>query len=84
MGYGFLAFAFGMGFSFSFIAFGAISAVLNPAAALSNVILGYLGAGDFFVLISEFPLVSFPFMFKPADVGGYCPVAPVANTVARQ
>ena len=50
MGYGFIAVGFAAAFAFPIIAFGSVSAMLNPAAALSLVASGLLGPGQFFTV----------------------------------
>lgn len=52
MGYGFIAVSFGFAFAFPLIAFGSISAMLNPAAALSMVAAGNLGLTQFWVTMA--------------------------------
>jgi len=52
MGYGFIAVGFAAAFAFPIVAFGSVSAMLNPAAALSVVAAGLLGPGQFFTVIA--------------------------------
>jgi glycerol uptake facilitator protein len=52
MGYGFIAITFMAAFAFPIIGFGSVSAMLNPAAALSVVTAGLLGPGQFFTVVA--------------------------------
>lgn len=52
MGYLAIAIQFGFAFAFPIVAFGSISAMFNPAAAISQVVAGNLGPGQFFNVIA--------------------------------
>lgn len=52
MGYGFIAITFMAAFAFPIVGFGSVSAMLNPAAALSVVVAGLLGPGQFFTVVA--------------------------------
>jgi len=52
MGYGFIALTFMAAFAFPIVGFGSVSAMFNPAAALSVVAAGLLGPGQFFTVVA--------------------------------
>jgi len=52
MGYLAIAIQFGFAFAFPIVAFGSVSAMFNPAAAISQVVAGNLGPGQFFNVIA--------------------------------
>lgn len=52
MGYLAIAVQFGFAFAFPIVAFGSVSAMFNPAAALSQVVAGNLNAKQFFTVVA--------------------------------
>lgn len=52
LGYLGVACGFGFAFTFAIMAFGSVSAMLNPAAALSMLVAGNLEVDDFFVAVA--------------------------------
>lgn len=52
MGYLAIAVQFGFAFAFPIVAFGSVSAMFNPAAAISQVVAGNLGPGQFFTVVA--------------------------------
>eukprot|EP00775_Hariotina_reticulata_P012605 gene12605-12736_t len=52
MGYLAIAVQFGFAFAFPIVAFGSVSAMFNPAAAISQVVAGNLGPSQFFTVVA--------------------------------